>query len=65
MSNGLSLCKIHHAAFDLNMLGISPDYVVKVDAKLLEEVNGADAAPRAPGDARHLADGTRPTPGPA
>lgn len=40
MSNGLALCKIHHAAFDMNMLGISPDYVVKVDAKLLEEVDG-------------------------
>jgi len=40
VSNGLALCKIHHAAFDMNMLGISPDYVVKVDAKLLEEVDG-------------------------
>ena len=40
VSNGLALCKIHHAAFDMNMLGISPDYVVQVDAKLLEEVDG-------------------------
>lgn len=40
VSNGLALCKIHHAAFDMNMLGISPDYVVKVDKKLLDEVDG-------------------------
>ena len=23
--NGLALCKIHHAAFDKNIIGISPD----------------------------------------
>lgn len=40
VSNGLSLCKIHHAAFDMNMLGISPDYVVRVDQLLLDEVDG-------------------------
>ena len=40
VSNGLALCKIHHAAFDMNMLGISPDYVVQVDRKLLEEIDG-------------------------
>lgn len=40
VSNGLALCKIHHAAFDMNMLGISPDYIVRVDRKLLEEVDG-------------------------
>lgn len=38
--NGLALCKIHHAAFDQNMLGISPDYVVHIDRDLLEEVDG-------------------------
>lgn len=40
VSNGLALCKIHHAAFDMNMLGISPDYTVQVDKHLLEEVDG-------------------------
>lgn len=40
VSNGLALCKIHHAAFDMNMLGISPDYVVRIDQRLLEEVDG-------------------------
>jgi putative restriction endonuclease len=40
VTNGLSLCKIHHAAYDQNMLGISPDYVVKIDHGLLNEVDG-------------------------
>lgn len=28
--NGLSLCKIHHAAYDQNLLGVRPDLVVTV-----------------------------------
>ena len=39
-SNGLSLCKIHHAAFDSNVMGISPDYHVHVREDILEEVDG-------------------------
>jgi len=38
--NGLALCKIHHAAFDQDMLTISPDYVVHIDRDLMEEVDG-------------------------
>ncbi len=38
--NGLALCKIHHAAFDANILGIRPDLVVQVRRDLLEEVDG-------------------------
>ncbi len=38
--NGLSLCKIHHAAFDRNILGISPDYIIEVREDILEEENG-------------------------
>ncbi|WP_242612740.1 HNH endonuclease [Janibacter limosus] len=38
--NGLALCKIHHAAFDANILGIRPDLVVQIRADLLEEVDG-------------------------
>lgn len=40
VSNGLSLCKIHHAAYDRNFLGISPDYRVAINRDLLEEVDG-------------------------
>jgi len=34
------LCKIHHAAFDQNILGINPDYIIKVRKDILEEIDG-------------------------
>jgi putative restriction endonuclease len=40
VSNGLALCKIHHAAYDENILGISPDYVVHINDDVLTEVDG-------------------------
>ena len=40
VTNGLALCKIHHAAYDIDVLGISADYVVKVRGDVLEEVDG-------------------------
>jgi putative restriction endonuclease len=40
VQNGLSLCKIHHAAFDHNIIGINPDYQVVVRQDILEEVDG-------------------------
>ena len=40
ISNGLSLCKIHHAAFDKNIIGISPDYTIKVREDILLETDG-------------------------
>lgn len=38
--NGLALCKIHHAAYDSNILGIRPDLVVQIKSNLLDEVDG-------------------------
>lgn len=38
--NGLALCKIHHRAFDVNILGIRPDLVVEVRRDVLHEVDG-------------------------
>lgn len=38
--NGLSLCKIHHAAFDRLLIGIRPDYVVEVQPRILAESDG-------------------------
>lgn len=38
--NGLTLCKLHHAAFDTNILGIRPDLVIEVRAGLLAERDG-------------------------
>lgn len=38
--NGLSLCKIHHAAYDSNILGISPDRIIHIRHDILEEIDG-------------------------
>jgi putative restriction endonuclease len=40
VTNGLALCKIHHAAYDRDLLGITPDYEVRINHLLLEEVDG-------------------------
>lgn len=40
VSNGMALCKIHHAAYDQNILGIRPDLVVQVRRDILEEIDG-------------------------
>lgn len=38
--NGLSMCKIHHAAFDHRILGVRPDLTLHVRRDVLEEVDG-------------------------
>jgi putative restriction endonuclease len=40
VSNGLSLCSIHHRAFDQHLVGVSPDYNVHVSRRLLEDEDG-------------------------
>ena len=40
VTNGLSLCTIHHRAFDEDLVGVSPDYRVRVAPKLLDEEDG-------------------------
>jgi putative restriction endonuclease len=40
VSNGLSLCSIHHRAFDQDLVGVTPDYVVRVSPRLLDEEDG-------------------------
>jgi putative restriction endonuclease len=40
VSNGLALCKIHHAAYDSNILGIRPDHVIEIRQDLLDEIDG-------------------------
>lgn len=39
-TNGLALCKIHHAAFDANILGIRPNLTVHIRSDVLDEVDG-------------------------
>jgi putative restriction endonuclease len=40
VSNGLALCKLHHAAFDRHFLTVRPDYVIEVRRSILEEEDG-------------------------
>jgi putative restriction endonuclease len=40
VSNGMSLCSIHHRAFDQDLVGVSPDYQVRVSPRLLDEEDG-------------------------
>jgi len=38
--NGLALCKLHHAAFDRYLIGVTPDLEVTVRLDVLEEIDG-------------------------
>ena len=40
VQNGISLCKLHHAAFDAMIVGITPDYEVEIRKDVLEEADG-------------------------
>ena len=40
VSNGLALCKLHHAAFDSNMVGVREDRIVVVRPDLMRESDG-------------------------
>jgi putative restriction endonuclease len=40
IENGLSLCKLHHAAYDSFMIGVTPDYVIQIREDILEEEDG-------------------------
>lgn len=40
VSNGLGMCKIHHSAYDAQILGIDPDARVHIRVDVLEEVDG-------------------------
>jgi putative restriction endonuclease len=40
ITNGLSLCKIHHAAFDSYLVGVTPEYKIIVREDILKEDDG-------------------------
>ncbi len=40
VTNGLGLCKIHHSAYDVNIIGIDPDARVHVRGDILREKDG-------------------------
>jgi putative restriction endonuclease len=40
VSNGLALCSIHHRTYDHDLVGISPDYEVRLSRQLLDDEDG-------------------------
>lgn len=40
IKNGIALCKLHHAALDSFILGVTPDYIIKVREDILQEEDG-------------------------
>jgi len=42
--NGLSLCTLHHAAFDRYFVGLTPNYVIEVRPDILKEKDGPTLA---------------------
>lgn len=40
VDNGLALCKIHHSAFDKYIIGVTPDYEIKIRTDILLEIDG-------------------------
>jgi putative restriction endonuclease len=40
VANGIALCKLHHAAFDSLIIGITPEYVIRVREDVLHEADG-------------------------
>ncbi len=40
VTNGIAMCKIHHAAYDADIFGITPKYRVGVRSDVMEEVDG-------------------------
>jgi putative restriction endonuclease len=40
VSNGIALCKLHHAAFDKYFISVRPDYIIEVRHDVLVETDG-------------------------
>jgi putative restriction endonuclease len=40
VTNGIAMCKIHHAAYDADIFGISPQYRVGVRSDIMTEIDG-------------------------
>lgn len=40
VQNGLSLCKIHHSAYDAGIVGVAPDHRIHLRADILSEIDG-------------------------
>lgn len=64
VSNGIPMSKIHHAAFDSHLIGISPDYRIRVSRRLLDQKDGPmlEALKKLDGEALRLPNRTRDYP---
>jgi putative restriction endonuclease len=40
VTNGLALCRIHHGAYDVGIVGVDPDYLVHIRRDVLDEIDG-------------------------
>jgi putative restriction endonuclease len=40
VANGLALCRIHHGAYDVGIVGVDPDYLIHVRRDVLDEIDG-------------------------
>ena len=40
VTNGISMCKIHHAVYESHFLGIDPDCRVKIRPEVLDDSDG-------------------------
>lgn len=62
--NGIPLSKIHHAAFDVHLIGIDPDYRLHVSERLLGQRDGPmlEALKRLDGGTIHLPNRVRDRP---
>jgi putative restriction endonuclease len=40
VTNGIAMCKIHHAAFDSFLIAVRPDYAIEVRRDVLDEEDG-------------------------
>ncbi len=40
VTNGLSLCRIHYRAYDVDILGVDPDYRIHLRRDVLDEIDG-------------------------
>lgn len=40
VTNGIAMCKLHHATFDNLLVGVTPDFQIRVRHDLLDEIDG-------------------------
>ncbi|KUG53617.1 hypothetical protein AVL62_02215 [Serinicoccus chungangensis] len=38
--NGMAMCKLHHAAYDANLLGVTPERRIEIPPRIMTEVDG-------------------------